>query len=155
MISWLSIMSSREVIFSDLGPFWNPVKEVIFIVGLPGSGKSHFVRHYMRDFFQSGYHFLDDPSHDMSPQELRACADKHRHLIVADPMLCLQKNREQAERVFSEFKVSWIFFENNLEVCLNNISFRRDSRGITEHFVRSLSKDYAPPMNALPIHKCE
>ena len=76
-------------------------KKVTFIVGLYGSGKTHFLKSHAVEY--EGALILDDPSvtHDKAILDIAITHDK---VVIADPILCLLTKREIAERIFKGFE---------------------------------------------------
>lgn len=116
----------------------------IFLVGLPGSGKSYMGR-------QMGDLFLDDICRTCGTQRLKESFTSET-VIVADPSLCRKVNRHFAEEMVRKYhpecQVEWIFFENAPEKCWANVQDRNDGRIITKHTVNSLSRVYTIPEDA-------
>jgi adenylate kinase family enzyme len=113
------------------------------IVGLPGAGKTTLANKlynkntFLIDDFSLNKHLIEE-FHKQSVNEL----------IITDPRLCEAK-KEKAEKVFKRYFgediiIKWIAFENNLEVCWNNVQKRNDNRIIGKHFLETLSKQYNP-----------
>ncbi len=100
--------------------------EVILIVGKPGSGKTYLAN---TRYVPKGYILIDDPIFDL---EIRLFLSKNINLVITDPWLCLEKNRESAIKFFNQYNynINWIFFENNDEKCFKNLVHRDDGRKI-------------------------
>ena len=130
-------------------------RKVILIVGLPGCGKTHYTQE--KDFEFEGYHVIDDPSVQMSQEELLDAIEHYPLLVIADPLLCFEHNREIAAELFEEREATWIFFANDPETCINNIRFRGDDRNVSREFIKVLSREYTIPTGAevLPVYRCE
>ena len=114
-------------------------KKVIFLVGLPGSGKTHYAGGF------PGYTLLDDPSVFVTHESLLKFMADHGDLIISDPMLCREWTQVSAKAIFSRYAQRWIYWENDLEACLNNIHKRNDDRHISLDFMKALSRQYFIP----------
>lgn len=123
---------------------------VLFIIGLPGSGKSHLAKRINQD--NGGkYRIIDDPrSFDQIIPYV------HEDLIITDPALCFPQNRELAIQKISEanpdVKFDWIYFENNPQKCLRNSEIRNQelvqsgkSTRRVESFIKNLNQFYTIP----------
>lgn len=123
-------------------------KEIILIIGLPGSGKSYFLENEI----PSTYFKVDDPNTLKEKYDFKKVnADL---IAVADPLLSRKEVLENAIKyfndIFPEHEIKKVYFENNLEKCLNNIKHRDDGRDIRAT-LNNLSKIYQPPEDALEI----
>ena len=121
-------------------------------MGLPGSGKSYYLKAHMKDF--EGAKVLDDPSvQDIGPLEDLIAA--HDSMVIADPMLCLISARAVADRLFEGWEKIWIFYENDFRACWDNVRFREDDRSISRFHLVTLSALYDIPKDAvtLPVYK--
>lgn len=140
------------------------MQKVIFIVGLPGSGKT-FLGNRLQDAFNSAgikNMFLDDASTKdqikivlglmKSEENFKDLAfDNAEFLIITDPMLCYKPAQEVAKASFSGVTQTWVYFENNPEQCIKNI-LGRDERVISLGWVEHLSREYYIPEDGF-IHK--
>ena len=105
-----------------------PNKRITVIVGLPGSGKTHLGQHLVS---QTGGMFIDDVDKSGGLEAVsKAINSGVAHLVLSDPNLCEKVNQKNA-RSFLNFNartkgynVSWIYFENNVEKCRNNVVHR-------------------------------
>jgi len=117
--------------------------KIIFVVGLPGSGKTSYAK-------TIGGVLVDDPKGlDDFPLE------RVDLLVVSDPMLCVLKTREEGEEVlrerYGDFETEYIFFENDPCQCLSNSQRRKDKP--VEDSIFWLSSMYQIPEGIIPI-KC-
>lgn len=117
--------------------------EIILIAGLPGSGKTE----YMKGRQQEGWSIIDDFKanafsdssvfcHSRNYEALiMALREGHKYL-VADIDFCKANSRHEAEAVLRtqipELTLSWLFFENDFHACQANIR-RRASRSIEDN----------------------
>lgn len=126
--------------------------KVIFIAGLPGSGKTHLAK----ELAKNGYELFDDVGAETAKEDVINCMRDGKDCIVVDPHFCSLGARQAAQKIAEKFsaEVEWIFFENNPELCLKNAKRRNDGRKV-EDFIKSLSKVYSIPENekSIPVYK--
>jgi len=125
---------------------------VTFIVGLPGSGKTH-LGNSMQDVL-----FIDDVS--ISGLEVIE-KNKDKNLAIADVYLCIEELRAKAVvticKMIPDCVIDWIFFENDPEQCLKNVERRTeagDDRKVSE-MIKMLSKKYKPPPDSRKVWREE
>ena len=126
----------------------NDVK-FICIVGAPGSGKTFFAR----ETSKPGEIIIDDiKSIDIIPDVLKK---GYKTFFITDPFFCFSNVRLNAEKILKDFAkdsiVEWIFFENNVDKCWNNVKHRDDGRIISLKSIQFFSERYNPPENCLKI----
>jgi hypothetical protein len=126
------------------------------VAGLPGSGKTTFVRNSLqlvKDWV------IDDPATSVDAQ-LEWILDRNKlvqlhRLWVVDPYLCIPHVREQAaQKLFHYFGVQpdWVFFENDADACMQNVARRQDGRKV-RGLIHALKSRYQIPLGAtvLPV----
>lgn len=124
---------------------------ILFIVGLPGSGKSTLAKKINKDN-DGKYLIIDDPKN--FDTDIKTHLDKS--LIITDPQLCFEKNRQKAEEriksISKDVKIDWIYFENDPESCLINAEVRNRANQISfkpvknvKTFIENFSKYYNIP----------
>jgi hypothetical protein len=102
---------------------------LIFLVGLPGSGKTTMAKLEYPDYF-----LVDDPTE-------APIIDSTRKTIIADCHLCYPKTFNQVIKLYPNSL--FILFENNLNQCYQNVLNRNDGRLITWDFMLLLNTEYA------------
>lgn len=122
----------------------------IFLVGLPGAGKTYYGK-------QIDGLFLDDICQTCGIGRLKE-GFIQQTVIVADPSLCLPFNRKCAELIVNQYhpgcEIEWVFWDNNFEQCWVNVEQREDGRKISKYGIKELSKKYAIPIgvNTREVH---
>ena len=85
-----------------------------------------------------------------------------RDLIITDPQLCFEKNRQKAEEriksINPDVQIDWIYFENDPESCLVNDEVRNRANQISfkpvknvKTFIENFSKYYTIPSGATVV----
>lgn len=113
------------------------------VVGLPGSGKTHYARSLGHEWT-----LIDDPE---SPADL---PDDFAHdVVITSPHFCREVSYQF---ILNEIQTRWpgitvetVFFANDPDACLLNAA-TRPHKPVSE-FIRFLSKDYDPPADAMPV----
>lgn len=129
--------------------------DVWFIVGLPGSGKTHLA--YDSAKAQGG--IVVDDIKDV--RELPSTLDQR--WIITDPNFCKPGTLERAKKMVMDHVATidkqvgvMIFvqyFENNPEQCRKNVRHRNDGREV-EGTIRKYEKIYNPPYWARKVWEC-
>lgn len=117
---------------------------ITLVIGLPGSGKSYLLSLY------EPYRrvIIDDVS--INSDDLNLVQPDTKHLVITDISCCDKKVEQKAiEYLTKRFEnrkptIDFIYFENNLEQCWENVKSRNDNRAISYHFLRNLSAKYTP-----------
>ena len=125
--------------------------KITFIIGLPGSGKTHFAA------------TLDNEDtvifDDFSADDIPYLPKEHiKNLIIIDPNLCNPDVLTRAVSFFStrypSADIKYIYFENAPAKALQNIQIRGDNRSVA-NFIKLNTKIYNPPIDALSIWQPE
>lgn len=120
------------------------MKILVFIVGLPGSGKTTWAKNQNDGFV------VDDPKFI---EEIKIAIDQNNKVYVVDPHLVLDHFRKLAEQAeLGVDEVQWIFFENNPNACWENVKNRNDGREV-RGMIFCYSQLYHPPKNVIPVYK--
>lgn len=112
--------------------------KVIFIVGLPASGKTTLGQEIAD---RNNWTLLDDFSL-IKDQEIPRDID----LVITDPTACLaspENIQKTLEEILGKIEISFIAFENDLEQCLQN-NRQRGGRTISDAYIRTLASRYDP-----------
>lgn len=150
-----------------------PMALLIGIVGLPGSGKTHYMKKLrtrkfglVADDLMAGVPmdlpinrfplFTDSVHYNRLIRALRAGKD----CVVSDIIFCDTLARIDVERVLCAdvpgLEIRWTYFRNDPRQCAKNVRMRkRASQGLELRLIRQLSQKYFPPQNAalLPVWK--
>lgn len=120
------------------------------IIGLPASGKTTLANIINKDN-DFKYRIIDDPKNFMKDIYPYINED----LIITDPTLCIESNRDKAVSMIKKYtnaKIEWIFFENNPKQCLINAKNRENKK--VDSLISLLSKEYVIPKgsNTCKVH---
>lgn len=128
---------------------------IILIIGLPGSGKTHLGQKLQCELPKSL--FIDDASSTLFNYEIWNLANScdYENIILADCYLCISAHLEAALNMFINHNVTRIYFENNPEQCLKNVQ-NRDNRNV-DGWIKYLAVEYIIPhnVNMIPVYKPE
>lgn len=130
------------------------MSNILFIVGLPGSGKTRLAKSINKDN-NFKYKIIDDPKNFDTDIEPYLKED----LIITDPNLCFESNRIKAvnkiHSIDNSIKIDWIFFENDPTNCLINSDVRNRVNSISfkpvkkvNSFIKNLSQYYTIPKDS-------
>jgi hypothetical protein len=113
--------------------------DIVFIVGLPGSGKTHLASTLPNRVL------IDDPK--QAP-----ILEPNTRYVITDPHLCIPKTFSQVSKLYP--LAFYYLFTNRLEQCWLNTKLRNDGRDISYEYLLSLSNRYDPHQLAeLVTHK--
>jgi adenylate kinase family enzyme len=125
--------------------------EIIFIVGLPGSGKTTLAYDMFMEY-QDHSILRDDYSLHYEKEDIMWTPYVKR-VIITDPRLCGVSERdaitliEKRYPVYKDADFRFIYFDNDPEACIIN-SRRSPKPGGTENLINYLTKIYTIPANA-------
>ncbi len=105
--------------------------DVVFIVGLPGSGKTYLASAMCLD----SRVLIDDPKR--APK-----LEPGVKYAITDPHLCNPETFLQVSRLYPS--AFYYLFENDIEQCWSNIQKRGGGRNITYEYLLQLSSRYNP-----------
>lgn len=122
---------------------------IIFIVGLPCSGKTFLSKKLLEKYDKSLY--IDDPI-DFSQVKEHLNNDDINYIIISDVNLCRKDVREKAISLIRSHSdraiyFEWIYFENTPDKCFVNYVFRQakgDLRKVANTIIM-MSKVYDIP----------
>ena len=125
--------------------------QLTFVTGLPGSGKSHYTGILAQ---QTGAEFIDDyKKHSLDGslafqrsrnyERLIALLSEGRDCIVNDIDFYEPSSRQEAiDALVSQFRteldIKWVFFEKNIEACVQNVCHRALQTGRGLHSLGGL-----------------
>ena len=130
------------------------MSKVRIVVGLPGSGKTHYAKEHPFGIL------FDDPA--ASPDtfyELKSAILSGLDVTITDVYSIDAQARTITLTTLKKWdldvKVEWIFFENDPQACIANIERRKDDRIVSPEFVNEASHYYNFPEGAviIPVYK--
>lgn len=120
------------------------LSHALLVVGLPGSGKTH----YALGLQAQGWLMVDDITDlsDLPP------AQPGLRVVITDPNFCVTSVRQAAQAVCAQIyhTVDCVFFENCVTKCEVNVAHRADGRRV-QGLLRSLSRIYEIPADVQPL----
>lgn len=130
-------------------------KEIILIIGLPGSGKTEYAR-------TLNIPVIDDPEVNYPTQRemlirVKELLSDNLKICITTPSLCNTYIRKGAEKLLTKktkAKISFIFFANDPEQCRINVAARNDGRKVEEYISR-LTETYNPPQVDREVYRNE
>ena len=123
-----------------------PMRKIVLIIGLPGSGKTHFAQKYV----EQGFYLIDDPT--SIDDNILNCYD---NIVITDPFLCNPSIRNMAILKLQKngFVVECLYFENNPQKAYNLTQYRnkkdQEHRDISLEGMKSFK--YEIPNNTITI----
>jgi cytidylate kinase len=117
--------------------------EVLFIIGLPASGKTTLAKQICE---RTNAVLYDDPLN------YKAIA-LHDKIVITDALLCREENVAIATAILQKIgysKFDFIYFENDPDTCLVNAQIRNTHQVSVS--IRTHTKHYKP-INPIPCYK--
>jgi len=124
------------------------LKEVIFVTGLPASGKTVFGSELAEEL---NYFLMDEPKYDSIREH-----SVNFNLVVICASFCLKKNRARIMKLLPNSIIKWIAFENDPTLCGENDKYRRNLiPNLSQADISKVSKLYTYPENCeiIPVWK--
>jgi len=121
------------------------------IVGLPGSGKTHYA-----EANPMGRLFDDPANNENAMAEMKAAIKAREDVTITDvffvePMIRMAGLIAISSWVTTPIDTELIFFENNPDACVANIVRRNDGRLVSDGYVHELAAGYFIPDGATVI----
>lgn len=150
------------------------MQKLIFITGLPGSGKTTYLETHKDEF---GDALICDDYYKSGPgrfvrfngsvyyNDVRNALKEGRNVVIADIVFCEDELRKEAQEgivllateLGIDLDIDYRFFENNPEACIQNILHRdRPERVASElKFIEEHTESYVVPENVtvLPVYQ--
>lgn len=114
------------------------MKQIDFIIGLPGSGKTHLL-----DKYDDTWLIVDDASMNFLDMTKALLSDSKK-IVLVDPKVCSNSSfdiRKELSKYCRSYKLNIICFENNLDQCLIN-SINRKDKTVSIEWIKWLSSKY-------------
>jgi hypothetical protein len=116
------------------------VKTVIFIVGLPGSGKTELGTKLIEEKEDSV--FFDEVLENKENEAITKACQEYNTVIISSPYLCLAEIRDEAVKfvkdINSKVKIKWHFFDYDVMSCITN-------RPDMKHRIFTVASHYSIP----------
>lgn len=113
------------------------MKNIICIIGLPGSGKTTYANNFKE------YFLFDDMSMNIS---MLPVAQEHQNIVITDPYMCVVSKERIISKIteyFGESDITFYAFENDPDKAIKNNSLRSD-KIVSDIFIKHLSSKYDP-----------
>ena len=141
------------------------MKKVIFLIGLPGSGKTTLINHYLKhpylkfkiyDDWSAGWYQQLKFDGDLKYPTLVEDIKNNENVIISCITFCKKEYLLESEKIleleFDDIKIERIYWENNLEASIKNINSRDKKRGgyyvwneeLQDHIYHGLHYDEKP-----------
>ncbi len=149
------------------------MQKLIFITGLPGSGKTTYLETHKGEF---GDALICDDYYKSGPgrfvrfngsvyyKDVRKAFENGRNVVIADIVFCEDELRKEAQEGVAhlgaelniDIVIDYRFFANDPDVCIANILYRnRQERVETElKFIEDHKDSYIIPASAIILPVC-
>lgn len=116
-------------------------KRVIIVIGLPGSGKTTFLK------YLKSYECFDDFIGTFYDGHVITSLKSGKRVALADPRLCIPKiflkYIDEIELYVPRDEIVLILFDTPVDTCINNATLRSDGRFVLSA-IFEFSKNYLP-----------
>ena len=128
----LSKSSSLSIIHNE------PLVNIHFFIGLPGSGKTYAAKNLSKEFlkqYPNEVLYIDDLYIELKKNNFNwsvifSSNQNYKFVIITDFLACDPKQQlflyNKLDELYPQCKQEWTFFENNPQQCSKNIQLRNN-----------------------------
>jgi len=120
------------------------MRKLVMIVGLPGSGKTHYAINRMAESSLPSF-LIDDLDKNQHLIETAKSLSDDVMIYITDPKACLVNPKDIRKRLedwFGECDIELIAFANDFNQCCRNVNARNDGRNISMMSIKQFSDRY-------------
>lgn len=135
---------------------------ILFVVGLPASGKSTYLAHREAQEARRGtpMSILDDPTSKLAiASQIEAWRERTGILGITSPHFCIRPQLDMAIQIahkagFSPTEIEIVFFQNDPAQCLINAARPDRKKKKVNNYILQLQQIYDPPAEfAIPVYR--
>ena len=113
------------------------VKQIVLIVGMPGSGKTELGNELIEKLDNSV--FFDSVISDIEMEQITNACNVYKTVIMSSPYLCVDIARERVVNFFKKInkrvKITWKFFDYDVKSCIqNHPTLKKKIFEVAEHY---------------------